>query len=167
MDDEDHVWLEQVNNERQTIDGCDPVTHDQLEGIIDRLEKESIFETNSKNKRDLDDTEAVCCVCNDGEVNLLLIYREKIKFKIIYIFFSATTRIKSFSAICAIWPCIKSATACPTFPRVNGSVVVAPFPLPDRLIVLHGKFFFQESSSFWENFPKIIRPSIFSSLLSN
>ena len=81
MDDEDHVWLEQVNNERQTIDGCDPVTHDQLEGIIDRLEKESIFETNSKNKRDLDDTEAVCCVCNDGEVNLLLIYREKIKFK--------------------------------------------------------------------------------------
>ena len=83
MDDEDHVWLEQVNNERQTIDGCDPVTHDQLEGIIDRLEKESIFETNSKNKRDLDDTEAVCCVCNDGEVNLLLIYREKIKFKII------------------------------------------------------------------------------------
>ena len=68
MDDEDHVWLEQVNNERQTADGCDPVTHDQLEGIIDRLEKESIFETNSKNKRDLDDTEAVCCVCNDGEV---------------------------------------------------------------------------------------------------
>lgn len=70
MDDEDHVWLEQVNNERKQSDGCDPVTHDQLEGIIDRLEKESIFETNSKNKRDLDDTEAVCCVCNDGEVFL-------------------------------------------------------------------------------------------------
>ena len=79
MDDEDHVWLEQVNNERQTADGCDPVTHDQLEGIIDRLEKESIFETNSKNKRDLDDTEAVCCVCNDGEVKSFLKLKEKNK----------------------------------------------------------------------------------------
>lgn len=71
MDDEDHVWLEQLNDERSKTDGCSSVTHDQFEGIIDRLEKDSIFESNSKNKRDLDDTEAVCCVCNDGEVRFL------------------------------------------------------------------------------------------------
>ena len=68
MDDEDHVWLEKVNDTRQKSHGMKPVTHDQFEGVIDRLEKDSIFETNSK-KSSLDDTDnAVCCVCNDGEV---------------------------------------------------------------------------------------------------
>ena len=32
---------------------------------------------------------------------------------------------------------------CPTFPRVSGSVVVAPFLPLDLLIVLHGEFFFE------------------------
>ena len=67
MDDEDHVWLEKMNRNREKQLGVKSITHDQFEGIIDRLEKDSVFETNSK-KRDLDDTEAVCCVCNDGEV---------------------------------------------------------------------------------------------------
>jgi len=69
MDDEDHVWLEKVNDTRQKSHGMKPITHDQFEGVIDRLEKDSIFETNSK-KNSLDDTDnAVCCVCNDGECN--------------------------------------------------------------------------------------------------
>lgn len=74
MDDEDHVWLEKVNDTRQKSHGMKPVTHDQFEGVIDRLEKDSIFETNSK-KNSLDDTDnAVCCVCNDGEVTFQLFF---------------------------------------------------------------------------------------------
>ena len=73
MDDEDHVWLEKMNKKREH-DAVKAITHDQFEGIIDRLEKDSVFETNSK-KRDLDDTEAVCCVCNDGEVMTSILFR--------------------------------------------------------------------------------------------
>ena len=68
MDEEDHVWLEIVN-ENRAHNGFKEVTPDQFEGVMDRLEKDSIFETNKpqKSAREIDD-EAVCCVCNDGEV---------------------------------------------------------------------------------------------------
>ena len=69
MDEEDHVWLELINEGREE-NGFKKVTPDQFEGVMDRLEKDSIFETNKpqKSAREIDD-EAVCCVCNDGEVS--------------------------------------------------------------------------------------------------
>ena len=68
MDEEDHVWLE-LTNESRAQNGFKEVTPDQFEGVMDRLERDSFFETNKpqKSNRDIDD-EAVCCVCNDGEV---------------------------------------------------------------------------------------------------
>jgi len=43
MDEEDTVWLE-LMNELRTKEGLPEVTHDQLELLMDRFEKESYFE---------------------------------------------------------------------------------------------------------------------------
>ena len=43
MDEEDSVWLE-LMNEFRAKDGLSQVTHDQLELLMDRFEKESYFE---------------------------------------------------------------------------------------------------------------------------
>ena len=43
MDEEDTVWLELMNQKRAE-DGLSDVTHDQLELLMDRFEKESYFD---------------------------------------------------------------------------------------------------------------------------
>lgn len=43
MDEEDAVWLE-LMNEHRSSEGLSLVTHNQLELLMDRFEKESYFE---------------------------------------------------------------------------------------------------------------------------
>ena len=68
MDEEDYVWLEMVNEERKN-EGLAPVSQEVLEMLMDRLEKESHFETQTVNGDPYNyiDEDAVCCICNDGE----------------------------------------------------------------------------------------------------
>ncbi|XP_066553726.1 peregrin [Amia ocellicauda] len=67
MDEEDYIWLD-IMNDRRRADGVTPIPQEVFESLMDRLEKESYFE--SHNKADpgaLIDEDAVCCICNDGE----------------------------------------------------------------------------------------------------
>nr|CAB3226261.1 peregrin-like [Phallusia mammillata] len=71
MDEEDAVWLELMNEQREK-DGIPQISHDQLELLMDRFEKESYFEqakngSGSQGTQPMIDEDAVCCVCNDGE----------------------------------------------------------------------------------------------------
>lgn len=70
MDEEDSEWLEVVNAKRQK-DGISPVSYETFEMLMDRLEKESFFESRRDGTNGLDpvliDEDAVCCICNDGE----------------------------------------------------------------------------------------------------
>ena len=48
MDEEYNLWLMIINEERQTEDAtCAPVTREQFEILMDRLEKESYFQQSS------------------------------------------------------------------------------------------------------------------------
>ena len=118
MDEEDHVWLELINSNRAHF-GFKDVSQDQFEGVMDRLEKDCIIESNkpAKNAREIDD-EAVCCVCNDGEVTNLFNFDDLNKRGQL----SVRIRTRFCFAICATWPSIKSVTECLLFPRASGSV---------------------------------------------
>ncbi|GFY44746.1 peregrin [Trichonephila inaurata madagascariensis] len=68
MDEEDCVWLDFMN-ERRKKDDLSEVSPDTFELLMDRLEKESYFQSQTTGK-DLGpsiDEDAVCCICNDGE----------------------------------------------------------------------------------------------------
>lgn len=68
MDEEDCVWLD-IMNERRKKDDLSEVLPDTFELLMDRLEKESYFQSQTTGK-DLGpsiDEDAVCCICNDGE----------------------------------------------------------------------------------------------------
>lgn len=66
-DDEDAKWLKLVNEKRKT-DGLATVSQDVFELLMDRLEKESHFESqNTCDPNQYIDEDAVCCICNDGE----------------------------------------------------------------------------------------------------
>ncbi|XP_076304104.1 peregrin-like isoform X2 [Tachypleus tridentatus] len=68
MDEEDCAWLELMNYIRSQEELKD-VSPDTFELLMDRLEKESYFQSQSSGK-DLGppiDEDAVCCICNDGE----------------------------------------------------------------------------------------------------
>ena len=71
MDEEDCGWLQDVNNERQA-ENVPPVSQEMFEMLMDRLEKESFFESRRAGGAGLEagfiDEDAVCCICNDGEV---------------------------------------------------------------------------------------------------
>uniref|UniRef100_UPI00398F5FAF bromodomain and PHD finger-containing protein 3 n=1 Tax=Pristiophorus japonicus TaxID=55135 RepID=UPI00398F5FAF len=67
MDEEDYAWLEMINEKRKS-DVLGIVSQETFECLMDKLEKESYFE--SRNKGDpqaLIDEDAVCCICMDGE----------------------------------------------------------------------------------------------------
>jgi hypothetical protein len=67
MDSEDEAWLSSHNEERKS-QGLVPLSEDDFEMIIDRLEKES-FQQDSLNANTVphDAAEHVnCCICNDG-----------------------------------------------------------------------------------------------------
>lgn len=65
VDEEDAIWLEQMNKDRSDT-GLAAVTIDTLELLMDRLEKESYFQTASKEQAPVVDEDAVCCICLDG-----------------------------------------------------------------------------------------------------
>ncbi|XP_030064027.1 peregrin isoform X2 [Microcaecilia unicolor] len=67
MDEEDYIWLD-IMNERRKTEGVSPIPQDVFEYLMDRLEKESYFESHNKGDPNaLIDEDAVCCICNDGE----------------------------------------------------------------------------------------------------
>jgi len=72
MDEEDYQWLSLMNEERKS-QGFMLVPQDVFEILMDRLEKECVFESQSfvdgedhRNMYNIDEN-AVCCICNDGE----------------------------------------------------------------------------------------------------
>lgn len=71
MDEEDHQWLVLINEERKN-EGHTSVPQEAFELLLDRLEKECVFEShvagpgNDANPYNIDEN-AVCCICNDGE----------------------------------------------------------------------------------------------------
>ena len=74
MDEEDYQWLSLVNEERKG-QGLTAVPQDVFEILMDRLEKECVFESQNfgegtdstgKNMYNIDEN-AECCICNDGE----------------------------------------------------------------------------------------------------
>lgn len=74
MDEEDYQWLSLVNEERKA-QGYTAVPQEVFEILLDRLEKECVFESHtfgegtdsaSKNIYNIDEN-AECCICNDGE----------------------------------------------------------------------------------------------------
>lgn len=64
VDEEDAIWLEHLNKDRGET-GLAAVSIDTLELLMDRLEKESYFQTAS-NEQAVVDEDAVCCICLDG-----------------------------------------------------------------------------------------------------
>uniref|UniRef100_A0A673MA28 Bromodomain and PHD finger containing, 1 n=1 Tax=Sinocyclocheilus rhinocerous TaxID=307959 RepID=A0A673MA28_9TELE len=64
IDEEDYIWLDIMNDKRRA-DGVVPIPQEVFEYLMDRLEKESYFE--SHNKVSCASVNAVCCICNDGE----------------------------------------------------------------------------------------------------
>ncbi|KAM3914576.1 peregrin isoform 2-T2 [Leptodactylus fuscus] len=67
MDEEDYIWLD-IMNERRKTEGVNSIPQEIFEYLMDRLEKESYFESHNKGDPNaLIDEDAVCCICNDGE----------------------------------------------------------------------------------------------------
>uniref|UniRef100_A0AAZ3Q7A8 Peregrin n=1 Tax=Oncorhynchus tshawytscha TaxID=74940 RepID=A0AAZ3Q7A8_ONCTS len=67
IDEEDYIWLDIMNDKRRS-DGVTPIPQEVFEYLMDRLEKESYFESHNKmDPSALIDEDAVCCICNDGE----------------------------------------------------------------------------------------------------
>uniref|UniRef100_A0A9J7YHT8 Bromodomain and PHD finger containing, 1 n=1 Tax=Cyprinus carpio carpio TaxID=630221 RepID=A0A9J7YHT8_CYPCA len=67
IDEEDYIWLD-IMNDRRRADGVAPIPQEVFEYLMDRLEKESYFESHNKaDPSSLIDEDAVCCICNDGE----------------------------------------------------------------------------------------------------
>ncbi|XP_065337292.1 bromodomain-containing protein homolog isoform X1 [Cloeon dipterum] len=66
-DEEDGAWLSFMNDKRKT-ENLAPVSIEQFELLMDRLEKESYFQmSTSGQEAALIDDDAVCCICMDGE----------------------------------------------------------------------------------------------------
>ncbi|XP_040214966.1 peregrin isoform X1 [Rana temporaria] len=67
MDEEDYIWLDFMNERRKT-ESLNCIPQETFEYLMDRLEKESYFESHNKGDPNaLIDEDAVCCICNDGE----------------------------------------------------------------------------------------------------
>ncbi|XP_065127373.1 peregrin [Paramisgurnus dabryanus] len=67
IDEEDYIWLG-IMNEKREKDGVASIPQEVFEYLMDRLEKESYFESHNKgDPSSLIDEDAVCCICNDGE----------------------------------------------------------------------------------------------------
>ncbi|XP_077456745.1 peregrin [Stigmatopora argus] len=67
IDEEDYIWLDIMNDKRR-LDGVTSIPQEVFEYLMDRLEKESYFESHNKaDPSTLIDEDAVCCICNDGE----------------------------------------------------------------------------------------------------
>ena len=68
MDEEDCEWLKELNKQRES-EGVACVSDSDFELLMDRLEKESCFESHREGdapEANIDEN-AVCCICQDGE----------------------------------------------------------------------------------------------------
>lgn len=67
MDEEDYTWLDMINEQRKG-ENIAPVSQEVFETLMDRLEKESYFQSQTTcDPNQYIDEDAVCCICNDGE----------------------------------------------------------------------------------------------------
>lgn len=68
MDEEDEIWLVIMNKKRR-LERLPDVSADILERTLDRLEKESFFQSQyqGSDAGPAIDEDAVCCICFDGE----------------------------------------------------------------------------------------------------
>ncbi|KAL5015436.1 hypothetical protein ScPMuIL_009706 [Solemya velum] len=68
MDEEDHAWLEIINEKRRE-ETLPEVSQEDFELLMDRFEKEAFFQsqTSGKDPTPSIDEEAVCTICLDGE----------------------------------------------------------------------------------------------------
>lgn len=67
MDEEDYCWLDLINEQRKS-ENITPVSQEVFENLMDRLEKESYFQSQTTcDPNQYIDEDAVCCICNDGE----------------------------------------------------------------------------------------------------
>jgi len=68
MDEEDYIWLDTINIDRKE-NSLAPISGEVFEMLLDRLEKESHFETRTVtgDPYNLIDEDAVCSICCDGE----------------------------------------------------------------------------------------------------
>lgn len=109
MDEEDHIWLD-IMNERRKTEGVGVPFQEIFEYLMDRLEKESYFESHNKGDPNaFSDEDAVCCICNDGECQ---------------------NSTSSFSVTCVTWPCTRSATVSPSILRASGCAALPAVTLP-------------------------------------
>lgn len=71
-DEEDYLWIKNINKERKK-NKASIISPEQLEQVMDRLEKESHFEVKGSPSSIMPgssmDGDDVCCVCGDGDVN--------------------------------------------------------------------------------------------------
>ena len=68
MDEEDYIWLD-IMNERRKTEGVSPIPQEIFEYLMDRLEKESYFESHNKGDPNaLVDEDAVCCQWAPGRL---------------------------------------------------------------------------------------------------
>ncbi|KAK7486575.1 hypothetical protein BaRGS_00022241 [Batillaria attramentaria] len=68
MDEEDHAWLELVN-EKRLGEKVNVISQEVFETLMDRFEKEAFFQSQSsgKDQGPSIDEDAVCSICMDGE----------------------------------------------------------------------------------------------------
>lgn len=95
VDEEDAIWLERMNKERSET-GLSSVPIDTLELLIDRLEKESYFQTTNDQAANVVDADAVCCICLDGiHLNTQIAHQFHSNFTFLYFqSFQAMQRIQ-------------------------------------------------------------------------
>uniref|UniRef100_A0A7I5EB97 PHD-type domain-containing protein n=2 Tax=Haemonchus contortus TaxID=6289 RepID=A0A7I5EB97_HAECO len=71
-DEEDYLWIKNINKERKK-NKASLLLPEQMEQVMDRLEKESHFEVKGSPSSIMPgssmDGDDVCCVCGDGDVN--------------------------------------------------------------------------------------------------
>ncbi|KAK6025016.1 Bromodomain protein [Ostertagia ostertagi] len=71
-DEEDYLWIKNINKERKK-NKASILLPEQMEQVMDRLEKESHFEVKGTPSSIMPgssmDGDDVCCVCGDGDVN--------------------------------------------------------------------------------------------------
>lgn len=66
LDEEDLAWLSVTNERRQNVNLA-AVSPECLEGVLDKLEKESCYKSSGLDQGPYIDDDAVCCICMDGE----------------------------------------------------------------------------------------------------
>lgn len=75
IDEEDYIWLDIMNDKRRS-DGVAPIPQDVFEYLMDRLEKESYFESHNKVCAYLSDSAAPCML----QIPVVCMYLKPVEF---------------------------------------------------------------------------------------